>query len=470
MAANGDGRALLDSARDDYLAGSVGSAWESVLTVASMARRVGDAELLADAALLVDGPIIGAWDLAGQRHALCLEALDLISNLDPVRAERLRTMVAVTVSPWHSTPKAVVMDRATTDARSRELHARHAAAIGASGVHSRLRCAVELAEVAASTHRLEDAAWASLWQLDAYAQLGRRIELNAELMRLAAHVRELGSLLWSWRLAAARASVALLDCHLDDVPSLAAEALAYGTEAGVEDAIFVDVVLRARFCVQTRTGLAEIEPEVRHVLSGAPFFAHGWHAEILLAQGRASEAFAIWRALAPRVHEFPKGSIEWLIAMAGYADICVAADDRVTAPFLIDALTPFADQHAAGGIMTPYEGPVALFLGRLAELMGDHTAARDYFVSAAELSDRAHAPFFAGESRLALEGLRESAGLLTLRESDVACLVADGLTNRQIAARLHLSERTVENHVSSILRKLDLGTRTAVAARVGRRP
>lgn len=48
----------------------------------------------------------------------------------------------------------------------------------------------------------------------------------------------------------------------------------------------------------------------------------------------------------------------------------------------------------------------------------------------------------------------------------MARLVADGLTNRQIAARLVLSERTVENHVSSILRRLGLSTRSAVAARL----
>jgi DNA-binding NarL/FixJ family response regulator len=44
-------------------------------------------------------------------------------------------------------------------------------------------------------------------------------------------------------------------------------------------------------------------------------------------------------------------------------------------------------------------------------------------------------------------------------------LLAQGLTNRQIAERLVVSEHTVHRHVTSILRKLDAPTRTAAAMR-----
>ena len=53
---------------------------------------------------------------------------------------------------------------------------------------------------------------------------------------------------------------------------------------------------------------------------------------------------------------------------------------------------------------------------------------------------------------------------LTARECEVAAMVAHGMSNRRIAQDLYLSERTVENHVSKILRKLDLGSRTEIAA------
>jgi predicted ATPase/DNA-binding CsgD family transcriptional regulator len=54
--------------------------------------------------------------------------------------------------------------------------------------------------------------------------------------------------------------------------------------------------------------------------------------------------------------------------------------------------------------------------------------------------------------------------VLSRREEEVASMVAQGLTNRQIAQELFLSERTIENHVSKILRKLDLTSRTEIAS------
>jgi non-specific serine/threonine protein kinase len=58
---------------------------------------------------------------------------------------------------------------------------------------------------------------------------------------------------------------------------------------------------------------------------------------------------------------------------------------------------------------------------------------------------------------------RSAGDPLTRRAREVAALVARGLTNRQIASELQLSERTIENHVSKILRKLGLASRAQVA-------
>jgi DNA-binding CsgD family transcriptional regulator len=57
---------------------------------------------------------------------------------------------------------------------------------------------------------------------------------------------------------------------------------------------------------------------------------------------------------------------------------------------------------------------------------------------------------------------------LTPREREVAVLVADGQTNAQIAARLHLSESTVGKHVSRVLGKLGTVSRAGIAGRLAR--
>jgi predicted ATPase/DNA-binding CsgD family transcriptional regulator len=58
---------------------------------------------------------------------------------------------------------------------------------------------------------------------------------------------------------------------------------------------------------------------------------------------------------------------------------------------------------------------------------------------------------------------------LTRREKEVAACVSQGLTNRQIAKELVLSERTVENHVANLLKKLGLHSREQVAASISDR-
>jgi DNA-binding NarL/FixJ family response regulator len=55
---------------------------------------------------------------------------------------------------------------------------------------------------------------------------------------------------------------------------------------------------------------------------------------------------------------------------------------------------------------------------------------------------------------------------LTLRESEVAALLARGLSNREIAAALFISEHTVKSHLKSVFRKTGVGTRARAVARI----
>ena len=68
----------------------------------------------------------------------------------------------------------------------------------------------------------------------------------------------------------------------------------------------------------------------------------------------------------------------------------------------------------------------------------------------------------AGQPRVAASG--EAVTALTPRESEVLKLVAQGLSNADIARQLVLSEHTVYRHLANILRKLGLSSPAAAAA------
>jgi DNA-binding NarL/FixJ family response regulator len=59
----------------------------------------------------------------------------------------------------------------------------------------------------------------------------------------------------------------------------------------------------------------------------------------------------------------------------------------------------------------------------------------------------------------------EVGGLLSAREQEVLRLLAEGMTDREIASALAISPRTVESHVSSVLRKLGVRNRAEAAQR-----
>jgi len=66
-------------------------------------------------------------------------------------------------------------------------------------------------------------------------------------------------------------------------------------------------------------------------------------------------------------------------------------------------------------------------------------------------------------------GIPDSAIKLTNREREIVDLIAEGLSNKEIAAHLHIATQTVKSHVHNILEKLTLSSRLEIAAFAHRR-
>ena len=88
---------------------------------------------------------------------------------------------------------------------------------------------------------------------------------------------------------------------------------------------------------------------------------------------------------------------------------------------------------------------------------GDLAMSRGHAATVVEHLARTARPTSAGPGSL--------DGLLSAREQDVLRLLAEGMTDREIATALAISPRTVESHVSSVLRKLGVRNRAEAAQR-----
>ena len=131
-----------------------------------------------------------------------------------------------------------------------------------------------------------------------------------------------------------------------------------------------------------------------------------------------------------------------------------------------------ADQALAdlGHALEPLEGRLAdLDRQRLRTAMGAEAFEAEYAagrtLDPAQVLAEARAQGRSGRAGRGAAGYAgEAASVLTPRELDVLKLVAQGLSNPDIAQRLVLSEHTVHRHLANILRKLGLSSRAAAAA------
>jgi DNA-binding CsgD family transcriptional regulator len=184
--------------------------------------------------------------------------------------------------------------------------------------------------------------------------------------------------------------------------------------------------------------------------------------ETLVAEGRLDEAAAALGGDDPGQGERTRAErarLDGLLLAA--RNIPAQAEERFTAALAL----------VEGGACPMEEALVLLDLGRLLRRTGRRRAAAGRLRAAGAIFARLGArPLAAGcEQELEACGLEQTGNVrlgLTPQEHSTARLVADGLTNRQIARELLISVKTVEYHIGKIYTKLGIGSRVALAARL----
>ena len=182
-----------------------------------------------------------------------------------------------------------------------------------------------------------------------------------------------------------------------------------------------------------------------------------------IAYGVLGEAGAVARCAAALLPY--RDDYHWSPVRRTLAADCALRGDTASAASLLEE----AEAHTRAEGLRPELALVLLERGRL---LAPGPARERALAEAQQLFD-ALAMRREGAAARALRGgtvAPRLAGGLSAREAEVLRLVARGLSNRQIAAELVLSERTVINHVSHIFEKLEVSNRagaTAFAARHG---
>ncbi len=501
----------IEAAEAEFAAGRTRAAVARALAVA---RDTTDPAVLVRAALAVRG-IGGPHNTDIVR--LCDTALQALPAGDDAGRARVlaqRAQAAAETGGWvglaHASAEALATAERSGDpaALADALRARQHAVSGPDGVTERLALARRMVEISQRGGPPDAELWGRLWRIDASFQLGAVDVVDVELGRLDGLSARLGWPIAHWHRHRMRAARLLLSGRFDEAEACADLALAAARLTEDHTAIGVDSAFRSE-SLRLR-GRVDVAVELLRKAGGSgvvvgrgmPIFWANAGLNLIRA-GEADEGHRYYELLRPVVRDLPRDGL-WLPTVLHSGEIAAAAGDDALTGFCLVEATPYATHYIAGGSgAVRCDGSVSRVLGVLAAALGRTDEAERRFTDAVTMDDRIGAlPYRVlseiGLARLlaardreratglarraadtarrigmataltdaeaVLAGMRERPAVaLTARERDVLARMAEGRTNRQIAAELVLSERTVETHVAHVLGKLGVANRAEAA-------
>ena len=497
-------------ARCLYRDGLFGESLTVCRQVASEARAAGDWRLLADAALVVRG--IADRDTCEILLDFCRDALRNVGD-DPVLRSRLQSQTIMLSSDLSRVPtegseadENVLVAEGSGDVRALvdALHAMQMVAAGPLNASRRLEIADRVERLCIDANLEDDLAWPLAWRVDVYFQLGQRPALDNAIARLEEYADRRRDALATWRATMARAAVAQHEGRFDEAVRLGTVAREMAARGNHQAADFLYRLLA--YTCRMKTGQGSFD-EVLHGRGGGPDVFPIFWAMVAVSSGDLETAAPLFELAMPAMDGLDGSHLQVVTGMA-FAIVAWSLDRADVAPVVYAGLEPFADELAvASSGQATSGGSVSRYLGQMAALMGDWDRVEVDFARAMRRNLETGARAEVGETRfdwatallrrgqardrerasamleaaardaaeLGMEPLRRAAAdalamlkggrsPLTDRELEVAALVAEGLTNKEVATSLRLSVRTAENHVLNVMNKLGLDNRAQVAA------
>ena len=501
---------LLATAERQFHAGDLRASGEVAIRAGELARLAGRPELLAAAALVVTGvqdPLIDAGV-----ELMCRDALATVEPTNAAILARLHAQLAV--AQYH---RGCVGDAATSSERAMQLAVQtDDPAASAAALHARRMIAVGLVRplelidlgqrMLALAKQLRSTEWEMLghaWRVDGFMQLADTAAAGLEIDALDVLAAGTGEPLVKWHALRSRAGWSQAVgafAEAEQLASMARDALPPSQASFALPLYYTQLAM-----VGVDRGMRPSGMEVmRPLAAGRIPIILAMMGLLDLAVGDPDAARASFEGVKARLPDLSRDG-RWLPTIAAMTELAVAFGDASLAATLHGELVPFERVMIAAAMGAV--GPVGYYLGLVDASCGRLDSAIERLEAAAALAVRGDlgpslvrtrtaladalgkrgapgdperaarvaAMAAADARRLGMHGLlvraKELAASLdrlpshlSRRELEVVAHVAAGESNREIAALLFLSERTVETHVRNIMTKLDLHSRTQVAA------